>query len=328
VTQPKQSKLYFLVGPTAVGKTSLALDLAERIGAVILSCDAYCIYRGMDIGTAKPTAAEQARVPHRGIDLVPPSENYSVERYFAYAQAVIDECRAKGQSILVAGGSGFYLKSFFSPVVDQIQIPEALRVEVDTLLEEEGLEAIQAALRPYAAGAEETIDWNNPRRVRMALMRCRAVEEPLRVIQAKFAEQAAPFSDFQKEVCLLERPPAELHARIEQRVDIMLAEGLIDEVRGLQEEGLETNPTASAAIGYRETLAYLSGEIASEAELREAIVVHTRQLARKQRTWFRKQIPIDRILPANEAAPESAFPGVLPSAGGPVIKIRSNSVTD
>lgn len=306
------TKLYFIVGPTAVGKTALALDVAGRLGALILSCDAYCIYRGMDIGTAKPTAAEQARVPHRGIDLIGPSDIYAIDRYMAYASSVIEECSASGMPIVVAGGSGFYLKSFFSAVVDEIKIPRELREAVDKLYESGGLEALQQSLEGYANRSDQTIDWNNPRRVRMALMRCRAANEPLSELQRRFSMQAPPFEGISKEVCLLERDPTELHQRIALRVDQMLAEGLVEEVSKLREEGLTASATASAAIGYRETLAFLAGEIPSLDALREEIIVHTRQLARKQRTWFRKQIPIDCTLPAATATAEKAFPDALP----------------
>ena len=217
--------------------------------------------------------------------------------------------------ILVAGGSGFYLKSFFSPIVDQIAIPPELRAEVDRLYESDGLEALQRALEPFCKSSGlQTIDWNNPRRVRMALMRCRASDQPLTALQKRFSNQAEPYENIEKEVCLLEREPTELHQRIALRVDQMLEEGLVDEVSKLREDGLVSKSTAGAAIGYRETLAFLAGDLPSIDALREEIIIHTRQLARKQRTWFRKQIPIDRILPAATATPESAFPSALPSA--------------
>lgn len=306
------TKLYFIVGPTAVGKTSLALETAERMGAIILSCDAYCIYRGMDIGTAKPTRAEQARVPHCGLDLVDPGEMYAVDRYFEYACGVIEDCAAQARPILVAGGSGFYLKSFFAPIMDAVEIPPSLREEVDRLYANNGLEGLQSALESYAPRDSPLLDWSNPRRVRMALMRCRAVNLPLLELQERFAAQAPPFPGIEKEVCLLERDPGDLHARIALRVDQMLDDGLIEEVAQLRDDGLAANSTAAAAIGYRESLAYLAGEIPTLEALREAIIVHTRQLARKQRTWFRKQIPVDRTIDAATAAPEIAFPSALP----------------
>jgi tRNA dimethylallyltransferase len=309
------SPLLFLVGPTAVGKTALALEVAERLGAVILSADAYCVYAGMDLGTAKPTAAERSRVPHRGIDLVPVTAPFSIERYRDEAVACLEEARAGGRPVVVAGGSGFYLRSFFAPVMDTVEIPDAVRARVAALEAEAGLAGLQAVLRPLLGGRgpDETpdLDWRNPRRVSRALERCLASGRSLAELQADFSAQAPPFADWPKRVCLLERGRAELHARIATRVEAMLAAGLVEEVRGLRAAGLERNPTAAAAIGYRETLAYLRGELPDLAALRESIVVHTRQLARKQGTWFRRQIPVDRCVAAASATPEEAFPEVF-----------------
>ncbi len=304
----KQARLFFLVGPTAVGKTELALFTAEALRAEILSGDAYCVYRGMDIGTAKPSSAEQLRVRHHGIDLVEPNEPFSIDRYAAYARQVVMELTKQGKPVLVAGGSGFYLKSFFAPMTDGIDVPASVVAEVARLEASGGLEALQEALRPLAGGREKTLDWKNPRRVARALERCLATGQDLASIQDAFAAQRAPFADAHKEVCLLQREPAELAARIEKRVDEMLAGGLIEEVRRLRSRGLVSNPSAAAAIGYRETLQFLDGQIASVAELREAIILHTRQLVRKQRTWFRRQIPVHRVVSAAGATPEECFP--------------------
>ncbi|MFW6353252.1 MAG: tRNA (adenosine(37)-N6)-dimethylallyltransferase MiaA [Verrucomicrobiota bacterium] len=300
--------LYFLVGPTAVGKTALALETAEQLGADILSVDAYCVYRGMDIGTAKPTARERSRVRHHGIDLVEVTEAFSVEQYLSHAQAVVEAARQADRPLLVVGGSGFYLKSFFAPVMDGVEIPPEVRARVETLAADGGLPALQAALRPLARDALQPIDWDNPRRVQMGLLRCLASGLTLGQVQARFAAQPTPYAGVRKEVCLLERPAEELRVRIAQRVDAMLAAGLVEEVEGLRGAGLEGNPTAAAAIGYRETLEYLRGALPDRASLREAIVRHTRQLARRQRTWFRRQVPVDRVLAAAGASPGKAFP--------------------
>ena len=310
-SSPASPRLRFLVGPTAVGKTALALAVAERLGAEILSCDAFCVYRGLDLGTAKPTPAEQARVPHHGLDLVDPSAPYSVEAYAAYARGVIDALSARGRPVLIVGGSGFYLKSFFMAVADGIHVSAEIRAQVAALEADGGLPALQGALRACAAAGDDTgtFDWDNPRRVARALERCLASGRSLAEVRAAHAALPDPYAGADRVVCLLERPSAELHARIAQRVDAMLAAGLVEEVAQLRPRGLEANPTAEAAIGYRETLQYLRGELPDRAALREAIVVHTRQLARKQRTWFRRQIPVDRVIPAATATPERAFPG-------------------
>lgn len=295
-----------------MGKTELALAVAERLGAVILSCDAYCVYRGMDIGTAKPSAKERARVPHEGIDLVPVSEPFSIDRYLEASRACLQRAQDEGRPVLVAGGSGFYLKSFFSPVMDTIPVSVNVRERVAAIERAEGLGGLQIALRACGSVAKAVgFDWDNPRRVSNALERCLASGRSLDAVQSAFFARPEPYPEHRKIVCLLEREVEALHARIVQRVDAMLAAGLINEVRALREEGLASNPTAEAAIGYRETLAYLRGEIASEAALRDLIIIHTRQLARKQRTWLRRQIPVDRRIQAATATPLTAFPEVF-----------------
>src|SRR3954469_10439401 len=139
--------IYVLTGPTAVGKTELALRWAEANNAEIVSCDALLFYRGMDIGTAKPTAAEQARVPHHLIDLCEVHESMDVTYYVTKAQAVVADITARGKRVLVAGGSGFYLKSFFAPVADNVAVPAELRAEIERQLADAGLEALVADLK-------------------------------------------------------------------------------------------------------------------------------------------------------------------------------------
>jgi tRNA dimethylallyltransferase len=299
----KPPSLTFIVGPTASGKTALALDEAERSGAAILSCDSLCVYRGMDIGTAKPTQEEQRRVPHYGIDLADPSEPFSVARYIAYRDAVLEELSGRDQRVLVVGGSGFYLKSFFAPVTDQIDIPPEVERRVSGIREREGLDGLSRELRSLHSD-EETfpgLDWNNPRRVEKALVRCLASGQAYSELLEAFRSLPEPLADWKKEVWMVSRPPESLQRRNSQRVEHMLEAGLVEEVRHLREAGFERNPSACGAIGYREVLDYLDGRLSRNA-LPELIVTHTQQLMRKQRTWFRKQIPIHReIVVADKA---------------------------
>lgn len=298
--------LYFLTGPTGVGKTALSLAAAKTLGAEILSADSLCFYRGMDIGTAKPTWAERAEVPHHGIDLVEASEQYSVEAYARLARSVVADCAARERHVLVVGGSGFYLKSFFVPVQDGIETPAEIRAEVAALFAQAGLPGLLAELAPYDAGQVAVLDRQNPRRVMKALERCRAVGRPLVELQAAFAALPEPYADSTKHVCLLERPPEELRSRVRARVAAMLAAGLVEEVEALRVAGFEANPSAAGAIGYRETLAMLRGELARE-DLAELIAVHTDQLIRKQRIWFRRQVPIHRRIHPEGASVADAF---------------------
>lgn len=290
-------QLIIITGPTACGKTELALAEAERRGAVILSCDSLCVYRGMDIGTAKPTADEQQRVPHYGIDLADPDELYSVSRYLQYRDKVLQEQLRSGRPVVVAGGSGFYLKSFFVPVVDDVEIPEGLQREVEQLRSEGGLDGLIHALKEANPGEVDFpgLDLRNPRRVEKALIRCRAAGRSYRDMREAFEALPQPLADWNKEVWLIERPAARLQQRNRQRVERMLDAGLVDEVSALRLRGFEKNPSACGAIGYREVLDFLDGRLA-ESDLAEAIYTHTNQLMRKQRTWFRHQIPVDRVI--------------------------------
>lgn len=283
--------LHVLTGPTAVGKTEWALRWAEANGAEIVSCDSLLFYRGMDIGTAKPTAAERARVRHHLIDVCEATARMDVTGYVAQARAAVESIVARGRAVLVTGGSGFYLKAFFGPVADDVTVTEELRAEVAALSLAEAVARLEQ-LNPGGLGA---FDAANPRRVTRALERCMASGKTLVELQAEFARQPGAFADWQVELVRLERTREELERRIAQRVAAMLREGLTDEVRRLRAGGFERNPSAAGAIGYREVLAVLDGKLA-EAGLAAEIGKNTRALVKKQRTWFRTQLPAHRAI--------------------------------
>lgn len=291
--------ILILTGTTAVGKTETAFALAERFDAEILSCDSTTVYRGMDIGTAKPTRAERSRVPHHGLDLVAPNEKFSVGDYVDYAAKTLAEIFSRGKNVLVCGGSGFYLKSFFAPVTDDLEIPETVRSRVAEILSR-GNDFAEKFLRELNSGenaAPPHFDWKNPRRVAKGLERCLASGASLAELENRFAAKPCAFSAFEKHVILLTREKEDLNRRIEARVEKMIADGLVDEVRGLFRVGmLAAGTPAGNAIGYRETLAWLGdGEKGGVSALAEAIALSTRRLAAKQRKWFRTQIPVDEI---------------------------------
>jgi tRNA dimethylallyltransferase len=285
--------LHLLTGPTAVGKTEWALRWAERHGAEIVSCDSLLFYRGMDIGTAKPDAAERARVRHHLIDVCAPAEQMDIARYVAAARAVVADLAARGRPVLVTGGSGFYLRAFLGPVTDDLVVPPALRQEVAALTPGEALARLRA-LNPDGLGS---LDTANPRRVARALERCRVSGRTLAELRAAFARQPGPFAEYRIALTRLDREPADLARRIDLRVAAMLRAGLMEEVRMLRAAGFEANPSAAGAIGYREVRAMLDGRLPGEA-LAEEIARHTRALVKKQRTWFRTQLPPHRVLPA------------------------------
>lgn len=285
--------LHVLTGATAVGKTEWALRWAEANAAEIVSCDSLLFYRGMDLGTAKPTAAERARVPHHLIDICEVTERMDVTQYVALARRVVSDIEARGRIVLVAGGSGFYLKGFFSAVADEVVVSEDLRAKVAALSVGEAVKVLHS-LNPAGLGA---LDVANPRRVTRALERCWASGRTLAELAADFARQPAAFANWQVKLTCLDRAPADLDARIKVRVDAMLAAGLVDEVRRLRAAGLEQNPSAAKAIGYREALALLDGRLAAR-DLAAAIAQNTRALVKKQRTWFRTQLPEHRVVEA------------------------------
>jgi tRNA dimethylallyltransferase len=289
-----KSVLHVITGCTAVGKTEWALRWAEQNHAEIVSCDSLLFYRGMDIGTAKPTAAERARVPHHLIDICPVTQRMDVTYYVTKVREALTEISARGRAVLIVGGSGFYLKAFFAPVVDDVEVSAALREEIAKLSPDE----MRARLLALNAGDTGALDVANPRRVTRALERCLASGKTLKDLAADFARQPAPFAEWEVRLTELTRTPAELNERIATRVRAMLREGLVEEVRRLRAEGFGENPSAARAIGYREVVAMLDG-ILPEVKLAETIEKNTRALVKKQRTWFRTQLPPHRVLAAD-----------------------------
>ena len=282
-------KLHIITGVTAVGKTEYALSYAEAHNAEIVSCDASLIYRGMDIGTAKPSREDQARIPHHLIDLNSVSKPYDIVAYARDAQLAVAEIFERGKSVVVTGGSGFYLKSFFAPVIDVVKVSDTIRAKVAALFEADGLEGLLGELRVHSESGNGNLDIKNPRRVSRALERCIASGKDLLTLQAEFAARPEPFTDCVKHYVLLERDKENLKQRVARRAELMLKAGLIEEVEALLLKGLKGNPSAASAIGYRETIAFLDGELRRD-ELLPSIVQNTLHLMKKQGTWFRTQI--------------------------------------
>lgn len=290
-----KAMIHVLTGCTAVGKTEWALRWAEANDAEIISCDSLLFYRHMDIGTAKPLAVELACVPHHLIDVASASEPMDITQYITLARAAVEMITARGRKVLVTGGSGFYLKSFFGPVADEVAVPAQLRAAVALKLTRAGLGALVEELRALNPDGLGSLDVDNPRRVTRALERCLVTGKTLAVLKAEFLARPGAFADWPVTLVRLERSPEELNRRIDLRVETMLRAGLVEEVQRLRADGFEQNPSASGAIGYREVLAMLDGKLAPSAMAGE-IAQNTRSLVRKQRTWFRTQLPEHRVL--------------------------------
>lgn len=287
--------LHVVTGCSGVGKTDWALRWAAEHGAEIVSCDSLLFYRGMDIGTAKPSAEERARVPHHLIDIRGVAEPVDITQYVALARAAVEGIAARERPVMVVGGSGFYLKAFFGPVADDVAVSPELRGKVAARLAAEGLPALVEELRRLNPEGLGPLDTANPRRVTRALERCLASGETLGRLAASFAAQPGPFSGWNVELTELVRDPAELESRIAGRTRDMLARGLMREVEGLLAEGLRANPSASRAIGYREVIEFLGDGLPGD-RLESEIVKNTRALVKKQRTWFRTQLPAARTV--------------------------------
>jgi len=288
--------LYILAGPTAVGKTQLAIDWALRHNASILSADSTLFYQGMNIGTAKPSPSEQLLVHHFGIDVVPVHQPFSIKNYIDLAQTAIHATLEHHQPLLITGGSGFYLKAFFDAVIDDIQVSADIQQRIASLWEEGGLKAWLDVLHQHCPDGLGHLDIKNPRRVSKALGRVLATGLTVNQLEAKWKAQKSPFADYPKQVCILERPTPILHERIHERTRQMIDHGLVDEVRHLIEQGLLDNPIAASTIGYKETSAYLKGDIPTLNALEDMIALHTRQLVQKQRRFFKYQLPQAQVI--------------------------------
>ena len=287
--------LYFVAGVTASGKSAIALEWAQDNEAEILSCDSIALYRGMNIGSAKPSLEDQLKVKHYGLDLANVDQRYDVSKYINYANNVVREVYDRNGKILVVGGSGFYLRSFFSAVVDEVIISDEIKHSVEELYQLEGIEGLILKLKQMNPQGLGELDQFNPIRVIKSLERCMATGSTLEDLKKEFEKKPIPFAGFQKKTCLLDRGNQEIENSIETRTKSMLSNGLIEEVEGLIEHGLLKNYPASYSVGYRETLSYIRGEI-SRGDLPQAIQLSTRQLVSKQRKWFRKYYQADQII--------------------------------
>ena len=281
--------IYLLAGVTASGKSEHALRWAQQMKGKILSCDSIAVYRGMDVGSAKPTSEDRSKVIHHGIDLVDASELFSVLDYSLYAREVIDSAIDEKKPILITGGSGFYLQSFLSPVVDRVEVSLEVRQEVEQVNERQGLQGMLTILKKLNPHGLGELDVLNPRRVMRGLERCLTSGKTLLELKKEFEEQEKPYAGFEKRVLWLDRGNEEIETRIAKRTEQMLKNGLLSEAEKLVSSGIYSNPSASNSIGYRECIACLKGEI-TEIDLAKEINNSTRRLVSKQRKWFRKHL--------------------------------------
>ena len=312
MTDPRSATdppLWVVTGPTASGKTALALALAERHGLEIASMDSMAVYRHMDIGTAKPTAAERERVPHHLIDLVEPHETFDTARWCDAAAALLDAARARGRRLLFVGGTPLYLMAFFKGMMQGPAADPALRAE---LAAREAAEpgALFAELQREDPAAAARIDRRDQRRIVRALEVLRKTGRPISEQQDHFARP-----DFLRpcRIVAMQRDRDELHARVRERTERMLDAGLLAETEAI-ERGGGFSATSGAAIGYAECRLFLRGRFKDRQELRTRIRRNTHQLIRRQTTWFRRLPQIRWLRP--EAGVDALETELLAAASG------------
>lgn len=277
-------RVTFIFGCTGSGKGALGSALAERLGAEIVSVDSMKIYRRMDVGTAKPSAAVRARVPHHLLDVAEPSDEFSVARFVDLANRVVEAIHDRGRPVLAVGGTALYIKALSEGLFEGPSADEAVRARLKARAEEVGSAGLHAELRGVDPVAAERIHPNDSRRIVRALEVYELTGSPISALQTQWDSQRTVYD------CSfigLRRELEDQNHRTNQRVKRMIEAGLVEEVRSLLAEDPPLSPTARQAVGYAETIEHLSGRT-SLAEAVENIKINTRQLAKSQRTWFKR----------------------------------------
>lgn len=298
VNEPKG---YFLVGPTATGKTAVAHVIARKFKACILSADSMQVYRGLEIGTAKPERRDREEIPYFGIDIVDPTETFSVGTFLQEAQRAIAFCVAEKRPLLVVGGTGLYVKCLVAGLAAVPSAHPELRKKAERLIAEKGCEAAYRELQRCDPARAETVkDWKNPRRLVRAL---------------ELAWLNAPVTQTWKRgitavVAGLMVERSLLHRRIEERVRKMFADGLVQEVASLYERYGKLSQTARHAVGYEEAALVWQNKMTLEDAVRQT-VQRTRQLAKRQMTWFRHQLTVDWVEVCPDESVEATAEKVL-----------------
>lgn len=283
----KKTKIFAIAGPTASGKTALSIALAKQLCGEIISSDSMQLYKGMEIGTAKPTAAEMQGVPHHLLGVLEPTVPYSVADFVADAAAAAAGIEARGHRVFLVGGTGLYIRSFLQGVpFEEKSRSGAVRDALEKELSENGIEPLYARLSALDPAAAAKIHPNNHKRVLRALEYCAVSEK-------RFSEQGETLKPLEppyasRMLCLTYRDRETLYARINRRVDAMLSAGLLEEARTYYDRFGTRAGTSAQAIGYKELFPFFEGQISLD-EAAERIQRETRRYAKRQLTWFRRE---------------------------------------
>ena len=285
-------KMIVIVGPTASGKTALAVALAKALNGEVISCDSMQIYRGMDVGTAKVTAEEMDGIPHHMVSVADPAESFSAARFQEMADPIVSDILSRGKTVILAGGTGLYVDALVSGRTFAPYPETGKRQELEKEADEKGMEKMLLELRRVDPETGDRLHLADRKRILRAL---EVYRETGKTISAHNKEtQAVPDKYQPVWIGLDYEDRAELYDRINLRVDLMLRQGLLQEIRGLLDAGIPRDCTAMQAIGYKEFLPVLSGEGTLEAAV-ETVKQESRRYAKRQLTWFRRNKAVNWI---------------------------------
>lgn len=294
------AKVLVICGATASGKTSLSLDCAEKLNGEIVSADSMLVYRGLDIGTAKPSMDERRGIPHHMIDVVSPKESFSVSDYEHMALPIVEELLAQGKTPIICGGTGFYINSLlYKSQFGNVGADEKIRAKYENLAEIHGKEYVHSILCEKDPESAEKLHYNDVKRV------IRALEIYDITGKAKSAQQDKPIPRFDFVSVSIEYPREVLYERINLRVEQMFQNGLVDEVKGLLQDGVTEDMQCMQGIGYKEIAEGLRIG-ASESEMIELVQKNTRNYAKRQQTFFKRQQNHTFLPPEHATAEEVA----------------------
>lgn len=278
--------LIVLTGPTAVGKTSLSISLAKAVNGEIISADSMQVYKGMDIGSAKIRKEEMQGVTHYLVDILEPEEEFHIVKFQELAKAALEEIYAKGKIPILVGGTGFYIQAVTRDIdFTQAEQETSYREELEQFVKEKGAEYLHEKLREVDSKSAENIHANNVKRVIRALEFYHQNGTPISEHNEEQKQQTSPYNLV---YFVLTAPREILYERIDRRVDQMMEEGLLEEVKSLRERGCHRGMVSMQGLGYKEILAYLEGEYPLEEAVR-ILKRDTRHFAKRQLTWFRRE---------------------------------------
>ncbi len=304
---PLTAQAIILSGPTASGKSTVAMKLADQLNSEIISLDSIAVYRGLDIGTAKPSAEDRKRIPHHLLDVVSPTEDFSAAQYLAMASHCVDEILARGKTPLFVGGTPLYLKALLYGFDPGPPADWEFRRAVEADIQSHGIEALHKRLQQVDPLSAHRLPPTDTRRITRALEVAYLTGVPISHRQTQF-EPSAPLP--KAKLFALAWPRETLHQRIECRVQRMFTMGLIEEVAGLLKTHGTLSRTAASGVGYREAIEHLQHNTPLETTI-QSVLFHTRQLARRQETWFRSLPTLCSVAVSDEEMLDQACGRIL-----------------